>query len=69
MSDKETILDLIKFLEKEEVTTQLMVDSSIDSLIESGKTSSRISCIKYLERLKIIKLVKNKLSLSKNKDK
>lgn len=67
MTDKEILLDLITFLEKEESTTQMMVDSSIEALLDTGKISNRISSIKHNEKLKFIKIITKRLLLNKSK--
>jgi hypothetical protein len=67
MTDTEILIDIVNLLEKEEKTTENMLDSSVNSLIESGKINNRISCVKYKEKLKLIKSLKSRLLLNKSK--
>ncbi len=42
------------YLQKEKKKSELGLNSSVNSLIESGKINNRLSCVKYKERLNVI---------------
>lgn len=50
------------FLQKEEESCELMLESSITTLIETGKIGARIASTKYKEKLKFIKSIKTLLT-------
>jgi hypothetical protein len=53
--------ELVLFLQKEEESCELMLDSSITTLIETGKIGARIASTKYKEKLKFIRSIKTLL--------
>lgn len=46
--------NLSNYLYKEKKKSELGLNSSVNSLIESGKINNRLSCVKYKEKLSTI---------------
>lgn len=62
MAEDSKLKELNIFLEKEEESCELMLESSITTLIETGKIGARIASTKYKEKLKFIRSIKALLS-------